>query len=118
MKGVRKFTWLFGFMGLLGFRYFTSHDIGDFVWFMFLGFFAFFFIRNVNTEQQDEMYVAHMREASQFVLIVPMLTVFFVAFGAGQWGFSLVALMWMAMVGWVATLMLYAFKLWQLERGT
>lgn len=117
MAGVRKYTWLFGFMGCLGFRYFTSHDPGDLAWFMFFGFFAFFFTRKVNTSQRDEMVEANMREASQFVLVIPMVTIFLIAFGAGQWSFNGLTLMIIAMVSWVATLMAYAFKLWQLERG-
>lgn len=117
MKGVRKATWLFGFMGFIGLQYVKSHNPGDLVWFMFFGFFAFFFTRKVNTAQQDEMYMANMREASQFVLIIPLVSVFLIAFGAGQWGFSTLTLMVIAMVSWVVTLLAYAYKLWQLERG-
>lgn len=117
MKGVRKFTWLFGFLGFIGFQYFKTHNPGDLVWFMFFGFFAFFFIRKVNTAQMDEMYEANMGKAARFVLFIPLVTVFIIAYGAGQWGFDALTIMGIAMASYVLTLMAYAFKLWQLERG-
>lgn len=118
MRGPRKLIWLLGFLGLRGFGYFISYDLRDLVWFMFFGFFAFFFTRKLNTEQQDEMYQANMREASQFVLIIPTCTLYVIAFGAAQWGFGLITIMAIAMVSWIVTLVMYAYKLWQLERGT
>ena len=117
MKGVRQATWLFGFLAFLGLRYLHTHDSGDLVWLMFLGFFAFFFTRKVNAQMPDEMYVANMRQASQAVLWIPLISLFVIAYGIGQFGLTATQAMVIAIIGWIVSLCVYAMKLRQLEQG-
>ena len=65
----------FGFLGLTGFRYFSSHDITDLYGFSFFAFFAYFLIGWIYTDNRDERYNENCRCAKAFTLNLAIIEI-------------------------------------------
>ncbi|WP_336251163.1 DUF3796 domain-containing protein [Stomatohabitans albus] len=112
-----KWFWCVGFLGFLSFKYLFSHKIDDLIYASFFAFFAFFFLRNVNGEIEDEMYHQHMLEASRLSFMILLYGMFSIPYLIVIFDLSRTVIVAVAMGLFVVSLLLYAFKLNNLERG-
>ncbi len=68
-------SWFAGFLslfGLLGFRYFTTHDPSYLNYFAFFAFLSNFFLARINLSILDERYYEDVREAKAFAFDVAL----------------------------------------------
>lgn len=80
-KKYHRYTWLLGFIGFIGFRYFFSQAVADIFYFSFLSFFSMFFTARLAAEMPDERYEENRMKAKAATMFVPALALF--AIGAG-----------------------------------
>ena len=111
-----RFTWLLGFIGFVGFRYFFTHEIGDLFYFGFLGFFSTWFTVRLAAEMPDERYEENRIKAKAATMFVPAIVLFVIGFGAAQGFFSHEIIVLTAAPGWAATFITHAVAFWYYEK--
>ncbi len=111
-----RFIWLFGFFGLLGFRYFFTHNINDLFNFSFLAFFSVYFTAKLAAEMPDERYFENRLKAKAATLFVPTIALFIVGTGIVLFDISRVTILIIASLGWGITFITYALTFWYYEK--
>lgn len=115
-KKRQRFTWLLGFIGLVGFRYFFSHELADLFYLSFLSFFSFFFTARLAAEMPDERYEENRLKAKAATMFVPAIVIFAIGVGVSQGILSLEFIVLIAVLGWAATFITYAVAFWYYEK--
>ena len=112
MKNSIKYIWFFGFFGFQGFTYFSTHEPMSLFWFSFFSFFAYYFVNKLSKEMPDERYLENSKNARIRTSIIPLATVFLVAFGAGLPFITKEIIILVCAFGYAATLISYAVLFW------
>lgn len=111
-----RFVWLFGFFGLLGFRYFFTHNVNDLFNFSFLAFFSVYFTAKLAAEMPDERYVENRLKAKAATLFVPAIALFILGIGMVAFDISPRTVLLIAALGWGITFITYALSFWYYEK--
>lgn len=111
-----RFVWLQGFAGLLGFRYFFTHEPPDLFYFSFLSFFSFYFTAKLAAEMPDERYEENRLKAKAATMFVPALALFAIGAGTVCGIISRELIVLIAALGWAATFITYAAAFWYYEK--
>jgi hypothetical protein len=111
-----RFIWLSGFLGLLGFRYFSSHNINDLFYFSFFCYFSTYFTARLAAEMPDERYEENRLRAKAATMFVPAIALFVIGFGAAVDYLSYSFIVLIAALGWAATFITYALAFWYYEK--
>lgn len=111
-----RFTWLLGFVGFLGCRYFFSRDANDLFIFSFLAFFSTYFTAKLASEMPDERYQENRLKAKATVLFVPAVFLFLIGIGIISWNISQGMIVILAALGWAMTFITYAIAFWYYEK--
>jgi hypothetical protein len=111
-----RFIWLSGFLGLLGFRYFSSHNVYDLFFFSFFCYFSTYFTARLAAEMPDERYEENRLRAKAATMFVPAVALFAIGFGAAVDLLSYSLIVLIAAFGWAATFITYALAFWYYEK--
>lgn len=111
----QRFTWLLGFVGFLGLRFFFTHEPSDLFYFSFLSFFSFYFTARLAAEMPDERYEENRIKAKAATMFVPAIALFAIGIGATQ-KLAEEFIVLIAALGWAATFITYAVAFWYYEK--
>jgi hypothetical protein len=111
-----RFIWLSGFLGLLSFRYFSSHNVYELFYFSFFAYFSTYFTARLAAEMPDERYEENRLRAKAATMFVPAITLFVIGFGAAVDFLSYSFIILIAALGWAATFITYALACWYYEK--
>lgn len=109
-------VWLFGFVGLLGFRYFATRETTDLFYFSFLAFFSNCFTARLAAEMPDERYEGNRLKAKAATMFVPAIALFAIGIGIVCLNLSAEFIVLIAALGWAATFITYAVAFWYYEK--
>ncbi len=115
-RGYRRYTWLCGFFGLLGFSYFFSGRPQDLFYFSFLAFFSSYFTTKLADELLDERYEEDRQKAQATTMVVPTVALIAIGLGLVVFDASLEIIVLLAALGWAATFIAYAAAFWYYEK--
>lgn len=112
----RRFFWLLGFMGFLGFRYFFSHEISDLFYFSFFALFSAYFTARLAAEMPDERYEENQLKAKATTTFIPAIALFAIGIGIVSFSIPRETIVLIAALGWAATFINYAVAFWYYEK--
>ncbi len=111
-----RFTWLLGFLGFLGCRYFFSHDLNDLFNFSYFALFSAYFTNKLAAEMPDERYQENHLRAKAAAMMIPAVTLFLIGLGIVWFDFSKGVIVLCTALGWSATFITYALAFWYYEK--
>lgn len=111
-----KFTWILGFLGLLGFRYFLDGDPAYLFYFSFFGFFSLYFTGKLANEMPDERYYENNQKARSVAFFVPVIFLFIIGMTI-VFDFATIGLLAViSAIGWAASFITYAVAFYYFEK--
>jgi Kef-type K+ transport system membrane component KefB len=111
-----RFTWILGFAGFWGLRYFYSQDVNDLFFLSFLSFFSTYFTARLAAEMPDERYEENRLKARAATMFIPAFILFAIGIGTARGFLSHEWVVLLAAVGWAATFITYAVAFWYYEK--
>ena len=111
-----RYTWLMGFTGFLGFKYFFSHDPSNLFMFSFFALFSNYFTVKLAAEMPDERYKINRLKAKATTIFVPVIALSAIGLGLTLGWFGLAGVVIIAAVGWAATFITYSVAFWYYEK--
>lgn len=115
-KRYGKYSWVLGFLGLLGFRYFVEQDPAYLFYFSFFSFFSFYFTGKLANEMPDERYYENNLRARSVAFTVPAVALFIIGLTIVFDFATITIIASISAVGWAACFITYAVAFYYFEK--